>query len=241
MRYLVKQIMLVLSLCLGLSLAYAKPRPVDRPVTKEEQMKMTPKMVLDRLKAGNQRFVKNDMKTYDYTAKREVSADSQHPIAVVLSCVDSRSVPDLLFDQGLGNMFVARVAGNVASQEILGSEEFATKFAGAKVVVVMGHTSCGVVQGSCKGVGEGNLRALLNNIAPAIYQSGGRKNCESMDYVNKIAKQNVINQVIATYEISTTIKKLVDEDKIMLVGAMHDLGTGKVDFFYEFKPADSKV
>lgn len=209
-----------------------------KPLTQEQQAKLTPEAVLKRLKEGNQRFVKNDMTQYDYTLKREISAEGQHPKAIILSCVDSRSVPDLVFDQGLGNIFAARVAGNVTSQDILGSEEFATKYAGAKLIVVMGHTSCGAVQGACKGVGEGNLRALLNKITPAVNQvaAKGEKNCQSSEDINRIAKQNVINQAIATYENSTTIKQLVDDKKIMIVGAMHDLGTGKVDFFYTLEP-----
>lgn len=210
----------------------------EKPITREQQVKMTPKMVLERLKNGNKRFIKGDMTEYNYISKREISADAQHPIAIVLSCVDSRSVPDLVFDQGLGNIFVARVAGNVTSQDMLGSEEFATKYAGAKLVVVMGHTSCGAVQGACKGVGEGNLRALLNKILPAVRHvaASGKTDCKSADVVNSIARQNVVNQVIATYETSNTLKNLVDDGKVMLVGAMHDLSTGEVDFFYEFDP-----
>ena len=197
---------------------------------------MTPEMVLERLKSGNKRFVRNDMTPYNYMSKRELSAADQHPLAIILSCVDSRSIPDLIFDQGLGNIFVARVAGNVTNQDMLGSEEFATKYAGAKVIVVMGHTGCGAVQGACKGVGEGNLKALLDKIKPAVSKISEGKNvdCNSASKVNQIAKQNVINQVNATYENSVTIKKLVDDHQVLLEGAMHDLATGKVDFFYQY-------
>lgn len=213
-------------------------RAADKPITREQQQKMTPQSVLQRLKEGNKRFVKGEMTKYDYSAKRAVSADGQHPVAIILSCVDSRSVPDLVFDQGLGNVFVARVAGNVTNQDMLGSEEFATKYAGAKLIVVMGHTACGAVQGACKGVGQGNLRALLNKIAPAVAEvvKPGGRDCKSDEQVNAIAKQNVINQVVATYENSNIIKGMVDEGKIMIVGAMHDLASGKVDFFYTLDP-----
>lgn len=230
--------------CLGLGVAIAADgvQAVIQPMTKEQQEKLTPKNALDMLKKGNARFVNGSMKPYDYSAKREVSAGSQSPLAVVLACLDSRSIPELVFDQGLGNIFVARVAGNVVNEDILGSEEFATELSGAKVIVVMGHTSCGAVRGACVGAGSGNLLALLNKIKPAVdsVAENRKKSCSEAAFIDKAARENVINQVRLTYDGSSVIKKLVDDKRVILVGAMHDLATGKVDFFYEFIPAKIK-
>jgi carbonic anhydrase len=235
-----KMMLMVVLACCCLTTIYASDNAqmIRQPMTAAEQQSITPEQALARLKAGNQRFVDNKPLSYDFPAIRKASADSQFPFAVVLTCLDSRSSPDITFDEGLGNIFIARVAGNVVNPDILGSMEFATKVAGAKLIVVMGHTSCGAVQGACKGVGDGNLKTLLDRIQPAVKEVAKDRtpNCEDMNYVNQIARQNVIDQVKNIYNDSPVIKQLVDEGKVMLVGAMHDLKAGKTDFFYQFKP-----
>lgn len=205
-----------------------------------EQQQMTPEEALSQLQLGNQRFVDGKMQQYNYSKIRNNTASGQYPYAVVLSCLDSRSAPDITLDQGLGNIFVGRVAGNVVDDNLLGSMEFATKHAGAKLIVVMGHTSCGAVSAACMNpkLNEHNLNDLLDEIQPAVKQVSKTQklDCADTKQVNAIAKQNVINQVNEIYKESPTIKQLVNQHKVMIVGAMHNLATGKVDFFYTMKP-----
>lgn len=207
---------------------------INMPTSKDKQAQMTPEKSLSYLKEGNKRFVADAEHHYNYVSIRQHNAQGQHPFAVVLSCIDSRSIPDVLFDQSPGNLFVARIAGNVINADVLGSMEFATKYAGSKLVVVMGHTSCGAVQGACKIVGEDNLRVLLNEIQPAVTEFKRQKNnqkiCESSDYINAIARINVKFQMAKLLRNSATLRELINDKKIMLVGAMHDLATGKVVF-----------
>ncbi len=212
-----------------------------RPLTKEQQQTTTPQYAIQKLRDGNKRFIKDKMHEYDYGLIRELSAEEgQFPFAFILSCIDSRSVPDITFDQPLGNIFVGRVAGNVTSTNMLGSMEFSTQHAGAKIVVVMGHTGCGAVQGACSSgkIEDKNLTKLLREIKPAVkkVKRKHKVDCTNADDINEIAKQNVINQVHATYKKSATIKSLVKSEKVILMGAMHDIQSGKVDFFYHFKP-----
>lgn len=208
---------------------------ITAPVSKEKQMQISPEAVLSLLKEGNKRFVADAEHRYNYVTIREQNAKGQHPLAIVLSCVDSRSIPDVLFDQAPGNLFVSRIAGNVVSPDVLGSMEFATKYAGSKLVVVMGHTACGAVQGACKGVGEGNLKVLLNSLQPAVasFKNGNKSKtvCDSSDSLDAIAKANVKLQLSHILRDSVTLRKLVAEKKIMLIGAMHNLATGEVTFF----------
>lgn len=207
---------------------------ISSPVSKAKQARVTPSYVLSLLKKGNERFVADAEHRYNYVSIREQNAKGQHPLAIVLSCVDSRSIPDVLFDQAPGNLFVARIAGNVVSSDVLGSMEFATKYAGSKLIVVMGHSACGAVQGACADVGEDNLKVLLNSLQPAVakvkQQSKSSDFCQSNKNINAIAKANVQFQLSRILRESATIRNLVAEKKIMLVGAMHDLASGKVTF-----------
>lgn len=211
---------------------------VSKATTREKQAILTPEMALKRLKEGNHRFVNNRTRDYDYAKEMKVTTKKgQFPIAIILSCIDSRSIPDILFDQGLGNLFVSRVAGNVANQDMLGSMEFATKMAKAPLIIIMGHTHCGAVQGACAmgdDIGLKNLSHLLSQIKPAVKklkEQDKNINCDKSSNVDNIAKQNVLNQMQYVMDNSEAIKSLLQQNQIRLVGAMHDIRTGEVQFF----------
>jgi carbonic anhydrase len=210
--------------------------PVSKAITEKKQAKLTPQDALALLKAGNQRFMTNRVRQYDYNKEMKVTTKrGQHPLAIILNCIDSRSIPELLFDQGLGNIFAARVAGNIVDKNILGSMEFATSIAGASVIVVMGHTHCGAVQGACAGGASGNLGYLLSNIKPAVSfiknQNSAPLNCNNPKTIDEIAKQNVLVQLQYIVSNSPVIAKLIKEKEVEVIGAMHDIRSGRVDFF----------
>ncbi len=199
----------------------------------DSQADMTPAEALEMLVEGNARFVAGDTHDRDYMDQVEATAGGQWPFAVVLGCIDSRVPPELVFDQGVGDIFAARVAGNFVNTDILGSMEFATAVAGSKVVVVLGHTSCGAVKGACDHVELGNLTHTLSNIAPAIYAVGdveGERSSKNKDYVHAVATENVELTVQNILDRSPVIKDLVDRGEVVVVGAMHDVSTGKVTF-----------
>ena len=207
-----------------------------KAITQARQAALTPQDVLNALKQGNQRYMNNTMRMYNYAKEMKVTSSGQYPKAIILSCIDSRSIPDILFDQGLGNIFVARVAGNVADTNMLGSMDFATKLAGAKLIVVMGHTNCGAVRGACSNLKSSkNLNYLLKQIRPAVItvkkQEKSSFSCSNAQTIDAIAKQNVINQLNYILNNSPTIKQLIAKKQVELVGAMHDISTGKVTFF----------
>ena len=141
-----------------------------RTLTKEMQAAITPLMALDILKEGNKRFINNLKANRNLLQQANETSDGQHPFAVILSCIDSRTSAELIFDQGLGDVFSVRIAGNILNEDILGSMEFATKVVGSKIIVVLGHTKCGAVKGACDHVEMGNLTTLLNKIQPAVYE-----------------------------------------------------------------------
>jgi carbonic anhydrase len=161
------------------------------------------------------------------------TSDAQHPFAVILSCIDSRTSAELIFDQGLGDIFSIRIAGNILNEDILGSMEFSCKVAGAKIIVVLGHTKCGAVKGACNGVKLGNLTVLLDKLAPAIDQETSvseNRTASNMDFVDKVATINVhltIEQILAK---SPIIKEMMDQEEIDIIGGMYDVETGTVDF-----------
>ena len=178
------------------------------------------------LKAGNQRFIEGKLINTDYTTQIENTKADQHPHTVILGCLDSRVPPEIIFDQGIGNIFVARVAGNVEDQNIVGSMEFATKIKGTKLIVVMGHNHCGAVAGAVANADLGNLTQLVNQIKPAI--TGDESNKESM--IDMTARNNVKMTIQDILTQSPVISELVNEDKVKIVGAYYDLETGKVEF-----------
>lgn len=207
------------------------PAPVTAVETAETQAALTPQQALDRLKAGNARFVSGQMVDRDLMAQVRGTASGQAPYAVVLGCIDSRVPPELVFDQGIGDIFAPRIAGNFVNTDILGSMEFATAAAGAKVVVVLGHTSCGAVKGTCDGVELGNLTHTLSNIAPATYAVGdahGERSSKNTAYVEAVAEENVRMTVANVVERSPVMAGLVQEGKLLVVGAIHDVATGEV-------------
>ncbi|EPS8492539.1 carbonic anhydrase [Yersinia enterocolitica] len=202
-------------------------------LTREERDKLTPEQVVEGLKQGNIRFVSGKMQQHDYLAQKRSSADGQFPAAVILSCIDSRAPAEIIFDTGIGETFNARIAGNISNDDLLGSLEFACAAAGAKVILVMGHTACGAVKGAIDNVELGNLTGLLNKIKPAIdsTQFDGEKSGKNEKYVDAVAKNNVQHTIDEIRKNSEIINKLEKEGKIKIVGSMYNLNGGKVDFF----------
>ncbi|MEZ4364867.1 MAG: carbonic anhydrase family protein [Kofleriaceae bacterium] len=209
----------------------AAPAPSGDITTQAEQQAMTPAEVIADLKAGNARFVRGETTPRDHLAQVKGTAAGQYPKAVVLSCLDSRVPAELVFDQGIGDLFVARVAGNFENEDILGSMEFATAAAGSKAIVVLGHTSCGAIKGACDGVELGNLTATLANIAPAIAASQGvpgEHTSKNHAYVHAVTEANIDQTVRDITERSPVLKDLVDKGALTVVGALYDLETGQV-------------
>ncbi|MBX9496888.1 carbonic anhydrase [Yersinia enterocolitica] len=202
-------------------------------LTREERDKLTPEQVVEGLKQGNTRFVSGKMQQHDYLAQKRSSAEGQFPAAVILSCIDSRAPAEIIFDTGIGETFNARIAGNISNDDLLGSLEFACAAAGAKVILVMGHTACGAVKGAIDNVELGNLTGLLNKIKPAIdsTQFDGEKSGKNEKYVDAVAKNNVKHTIDEIRKNSEIINKLEKEGKIKIVGSMYNLNGGKVDFF----------
>jgi carbonic anhydrase len=191
---------------------------------------MTPATALAQLKAGNARFVADKPAHRDLHAERAATAAGQYPFAVVLSCLDSRTSSELVFDQGLGDIFNARVAGNVLNDDILGSMEFACKAAGAKLIAVVGHTKCGAVKGACTGVELGNLTGLLAKIKRADAAVPAAADKGSYAHVDAVALENVKLVLAQIKERSPILAELIREGKVGLVGGMYDLESGKVKF-----------
>ncbi len=205
--------------------AFADAQSVD------ESAITTPEEALQALKDGNQRFLSGDTLNQDWKAQIKQTAGGQAPYASVLSCLDSRVPPEILFDQGIGDIFVGRVAGNVESINLLGSFEFAKGVKGTKLLVVLGHTSCGAVGGACQNVKLGSLTQLLSEIKPAVdivqARHPGENVCEA-PHVDDIAKENVLRTVSDIREKSPIISELEAEGKLKVVGAMYDVSTGEV-------------
>ena len=202
-------------------------------VTAHIQNKITPDEVMHRLIIGNERFTTNQRHKIDYLKKARISADKQHPVAIVLSCIDSRVPPEIIFDQNVGNIFVTRVAANVVNQDVLGGMEYATHVTGAKLIVVLGHESCGAIKGACENVRLGNLTQLLNKIQPAIHEAEntlGKKDCHDSNLINLAAEDNVRHVINEIPKESPVIAQLVKSGEIEIVGAMYHLSTGKVSF-----------
>ena len=204
-----------------------------KTLTKEMQQKITPKMAFDLLKEGNKRFVTNLQANRNLLEQANETSDGQHPFAIILSCIDSRTSAELIFDQGLGDIFSVRIAGNVVNEDILGSMEFACKVAGSKIIVVLGHSKCGAVQGACNNVELGNLTSLLAKIAPAIDDEktvAKDRNTDNPEFVEKVTIANVKHAIKDIVEKSPIIKEMLEKKEIDLIGGYHELSTGKVNF-----------
>lgn len=196
------------------------------------QSEMTPQLALSYLKEGNLRFVKNLMARRDLLEQVNETADGQYPFATILSCIDSRTSAELIFDQGLGDIFSVRVAGNVVNDDILGSMEYACKVAGSKLVVVLGHSKCGAVVSACNHIVMGNITALLSKIQPAVEKSREKfKDVTSSEAVQYAAEENVRQSMGKILQRSTILEEMVNKSEILIVGAMYDVESGKVDFF----------
>lgn len=202
--------------------------------TTESQKQTTPAQAIQQLKAGNERFSTGRPIHRNLLEQAKKSAEGQHPIAAVVACLDSRTPPEVIFDQGMGDVFVARVAGNAVNPDILGSLEFATKVAGAKAVVVVGHTSCGAVKGACDHVKLGNLTGLLDRIAPAVAKTptlpGESRTSKNHAFVDQVAAKHVeltLNEIRSKSPILADLEK---KGSIALVGGIYDLESGKVNF-----------
>jgi carbonic anhydrase len=211
----------------GWRLAYAAA------LTKSQREKLTPDDIIALMKKGNERFRKGKESPHDYLAQQKVSAKGQYPAAVILSCIDSRAPAETIMDLGIGDCFNARVAGNIANEDILGSMEFACKIAGAKVVLVMGHTACGAIKGAIDNAQLGNLTGLLAKIRPAVdaTQYQGERSAKNYGFVDAVAKKNVELTMIDIHRRSPVLAELETSGAIKIAGAMYNLETGRVEFF----------
>jgi len=203
--------------------------------TAETQASITPMKALEFLKEGNGRFVKNLMTNRDLLQQANETREGQWPFAVILSCIDSRTSAELIFDQGLGDIFSIRIAGNVVNTDIIGSIEFACKIAGSKLIVVMGHTNCGAVKGACSHVEMGNLTELLSKIQPAIYQEKvttepGKRNATNLEFIENVATLNIKRSVKTIVDRSYILEQMIEKGEIAIIGAKHDLESGVVEF-----------
>lgn len=211
-----------------------------KTVTKEVQQSITPDQALKILKDGNKRFVNNLKANRNLLQQANETVDGQHPIAVVLSCIDSRTSAELIFDQGLGDIFSVRIAGNIINEDILGSIEFACKLAGAKIIVVLGHSKCGAVKGAVDHAEMGNLTALLAKIRPAVddeRETVGNRTSKNDVFVENVSAINVKRSVKAILERSTILEHMIQRREIGIIGGMHELATGEVTYFIDTKVA----
>lgn len=201
-------------------------------LTKEQRDSMTPLQVIDELKKGNERFRAGKMVPRNYLAEKRSSASGQFPAAVVLGCLDSRVPAEIIFDAGIGDTFIGRVAGNVVNDDMLGSMEFACAVSGAKAVLVLGHTACGAVKGAIDDVVLGNLTGLLARIKPAIPATKfeGERSTKNATYVDAVARTNVVLALAEIRRRSPILEELEQKGSIKISGAMYDLSTGQVDF-----------
>ena len=201
---------------------------------KETQDQITPRTALEFLKEGNSLFVNNLKANRNLLEQANETRDGQWPFATILSCIDSRTSAELIFDQGLGDVFSVRIAGNIVNTDILGSMEFACKVAGSKLIVVLGHTKCGAVKGACDHVEMGNLTELLSKIQPAVYEekvTSDNRTSENGPFVENVAQINVKRSVKNIIERSFVLERMLEAGQIGIVGAMHDIETGLVTFY----------
>lgn len=205
-----------------------------RTHSKETQSSLSPQMALQILKEGNQRFINNLKANRNLLQQVNETATGQFPFATVLSCIDSRTSAELIFDQGLGDIFSIRIAGNILNEDILGSMEFATKVVGTKLILVLGHTKCGAIVGACNHVEMGNLTTLLNKIQPAIFnekETKENRDGSNTDFVNNVTEINVHLTIERIRRESPIIAELEEQGLIKIVGGLYDVETGSVAFY----------
>ena len=204
--------------------------------TKETQATTTPEAALQFLREGNHRFVNNLEIDRDMLHQVNATRDGQFPLAAILSCIDSRTSAELIFDQGLGDIFSIRIAGTIINEDILGSMEFACKVAGSKLVVVLGHTKCGAIQGACDNVQMGNLSTLLNKIQPSVYYEKtvrDERNSKNGEFVEKVSRIQVKRSVESIIKQSIVLREMIENKEVGLIGAIYDIETGLVEFLDE--------
>jgi len=233
-RVILKQVLAVSALSVTGMAALSVPSiSFAASLSKEERDGMTPDAVIEHFKQGNLRFRENRLAKHDYLAQKRSSIAGQYPAAVILSCIDSRAPAEIILDTGIGETFNSRVAGNISNRDILGGMEFACALAGAKVVLVMGHTRCGAVRGAIDNTELGNLTGLLDEIKPAIEKTkyDGERKGSNYEFVDAVALKNVELTIENIRKNSPVLKQLEDQKKIKIVGGMYNLIGGKVDFF----------
>lgn len=207
-----------------------------RTINKDSQSAITPATAIKLLQEGNERFVKNLKLNRNLLQQVNETRDGQWPFAVILSCIDSRTSAELIFDQGLGDIFSIRIAGNIINEDILGSLEFATKVASAKLIVVLGHSNCGAIKGACDNVQLGNLTGLLTKIQPAINEETSVKNNRNSgnsEFVEKVAAINVKKTTESIKLKSDVLKQMIENGQIGIIGAMYEVETGNVHFYHQ--------
>src|SRR3954447_20686350 len=202
-------------------------------LSKELRDRLTPDQIIQAMKKGNKRFRRGERKDRNYLREQKASAKGQYPAAVLLTCIDSRAPAEVIMDLGIGDVFNCRVAGNIENEDILGSMEFACKLAGAKVVLVMGHTACGAVKGAIDNAELGNLTGLLPRIKPAVEATSytGERTSKNYGFVDAVARKNVELTIAAIRKDSPVLAQMESSGSIKIAGAMYNLETGVVDFF----------
>jgi carbonic anhydrase len=202
-------------------------------LTKEERDKLAPDQVIEMMKRGNERFRTGKMEAHDYLAQKQATAGGQYPAAVILSCIDSRAPAEIILDARIGDTFNARIAGNIANDDLIGSLEFACAAAGAKLVLVMGHTACGAVKGAIDGVELAHLTGLLSKIKPAVAATtyAGERTGSNAAFVDAVAKTNVLHTVENIRQQSSVLSGLEKGGKIKIIGSIYRLVGGQVEFF----------
>ncbi len=202
-------------------------------LTRAQRDSMTPEQIIEAMKRGNARFRKGERKARNYLSEQRASASGQYPAAVLLSCIDSRAPAEVIMDLGIGDIFNCRLAGNVENSDILGSMEFACKLAGAKVVLVMGHTACGAIKGAIANAELGNLTGLLDKIKPAVQATtyNGDRSASNYAFVDAVAQKNVELTLSNIRKDSPVLAELETQGTIKIAGAMYNLKTGEVQFF----------
>lgn len=230
-----KKLNFIFILFLAASINIFSVHSQDHTVTqnKESQQKTTPSDALQMMKDGNKRFVDGKMLTRDYSEQVHATEKGQYPYAVVLSCIDSRVAPEITFDQGIGDIFDARIAGNFINDDILGSMEYSCKVVGSKLILVMGHTGCGAVKSTIDDAQLGNITQMLAKIKPAMDKTvyDGEKTSKNYDYVDLVSKENVLLAIENIKLKSPILKELYDKGEIDIKGCMYDIHTGKVEFY----------
>lgn len=213
------------------SFVYAQS-PSDKQ-SKESQSSITPEGVLKLLKEGHQRYREGKMLDRNLLEQVKATASGQYPYAVVLSCLDSRVIPESVFDQGIGDIFDARVAGNFVNDDILGSMEFACKITGAKLILVVGHTNCGAIKGAIDDAELGNLTQLLDKIKPAVARTkyDGERTSKNLEFVDLVSKENVLMAIENIKLKSPVLKEMLDKNEIMIAGCMYNISDGTVEFY----------